>query len=369
VSGAVILASSDVGPLPEWLDQHTDVLLVPTAANGLPDRHAMVEPIRQVLDHSGARWYELDLADSSPEVVANAVGRADVTLVGGGNPYLLLDEARRTGFDTALHELAARGGTYCGISAGAMLVAPSLEPLRQFAPFPAPPGGADLTGVGLFDLLVLPHTDRDGRRAKHEATLALYGRSHRLVALNDGECVIVDDRGWRIQTRSGLVVRPAVPSDAEVIVALFVASGRTGWAAFLAPEQIDQITLEPTTWADRIEAGEPENLVVASDDDGLAGFMWVRPAEDGDLTDPTGEVATFYTHPRVWGTGVGRRLMAYGLDRLRSMGYHEAVLWSEQRNERPLRIYAEGGWVLDGTSRVRDFHGFPITELRHRYAL
>ena len=71
----------------------------------------------------------------------------------------------------------------------------------------------------------------------------------------------------------------------------------------------------------------------------------------------------------MWRTGVGRLLMDCGLDRLRSLGYTECVLWTEERNERPLRIYRQMGWTLDGTTRVRDYQGLPITEVRHRYPL
>lgn len=61
--------------------------------------------------------------------------------------------------------------------------------------------------------------------------------------------------------------------------------------------------------------------------------------------------------------------MTIGLDLLRDMGYHECVLWTEERNERPRRIYAQMGWTLDGGIRSRDFHGIDITETRHRIAL
>jgi peptidase E/GNAT superfamily N-acetyltransferase len=369
VTGQVILASSDPRPFDDRVRGGAAVVFVPTAANHLPDRGAIVEPVRRMLDRCGARWNELDLADAAPEAVTASVAAADAVLVGGGDPYRLLQAARRASFGAATHELVRRGGLYCGISAGAMLAAPSLEPLRHFSPFTPPADLADLGGLNLADLLVLPHTDREGRRAEHEATLVACGRSHHLVPLNDGEAVIVEAGRWFLDVRPGLVLRAATPTDAPAIAELFVEAGRVGWAGFLTPGQLDQIVPEPAKWADRIDDAADVDVTVAVDDDGIAGFIWVRPAEDDDLTEPLGEVATFYTHPRVWGTGVGRRVMAHGLDRLRAMGYHECVLWTEERNERPRRIYAESGWILDGTTRTRDFHGFPITELRHRYRL
>jgi hypothetical protein len=61
--------------------------------------------------------------------------------------------------------------------------------------------------------------------------------------------------------------------------------------------------------------------------------------------------------------------MQLGLDELRTRGFAQAVLWTEERNERPRRVYARGGWKLDGTTRERDHLGVTIRELRHRHTL
>jgi GNAT superfamily N-acetyltransferase len=164
--------------------------------------------------------------------------------------------------------------------------------------------------------------------------------------------------------------RPAAPADAHAIADLFVAAGRTGWAGFLTPDQLAQIEGQPHKWLERIGGHQANpDLILATDGDGLAGFIWVHESGDLDLTEPTGEVGTFYTHPRVWGAGIGRLLMERGLDRLATVGYTECVLWTEARNERPRRIYQQMGWTLDGVTRTRDYQGVPITEVRHRYHL
>jgi peptidase E/GNAT superfamily N-acetyltransferase len=385
VHGRVILASSDADVFFEQVGVGQRVALVPTAANGLADRDAIVEPLRRRLHERGASVVELDLGgESTPRQVKRATADVDAVLVAGGNPFALCAMASVSRWAKPVTTLLERGGTYCGISAGAMLAAPDLSPLTEFSPFRhdvtrSPQlqrhqdEGRDvlprMSGLGIVDLLVMPHDDRPGRRTLHEQTLRRYGRSHRLVALHDGECVAIDADGWQLLVRPGLHLRPARAADAGAIAALFVEAGRVGWAAFLSPEQIASIVPDVPTWIDRIETAGPDDVTVAVDHQGVAGFIWVRQAIDLDLAEPTGEVATFYTHPRVWGSGVGRRLMALGLDRLRAMGYTESVLWTEERNERPRRIYASNGWVLDGAARTRDFHGFPINELRHRFAL
>lgn len=370
MTGSVYLGSSSFTAVLDTLGPGHTVVVVPTAANDLPDRRAIVEPVERAVDRTGATRVELDLAAADPTEVAATLAVADAVLVGGGNPFLLLDAVIRSGFADAVHDLLARGATYAGQSAGAMVAGPTLEPLRMVAPFPEPPASADLTGLRLTDVLVLAHTDRDGRRTRHEAAISTHGRAVRMVALADGETLVVGpDRRWRIEIAGGRHLRPARDTDAAEIAQVFVDAGREGWKEFLSPDQLAKVRPEVGTWTQRIHASHDDDITVAVDERGVAGFIWVRQAVDLDLTEPLGEVATFYTHPRVWGNGIGQRLMLRGLDRLRAMGYTECVLWTEERNERPRRIYASSGWVLDGARRTRDFHGFPINELRHRLAL
>src|SRR5688572_7696147 len=50
-------------------------------------------------------------------------------------------------------------------------------------------------------------------------------------------------------------------------------------------------------------------------------------------------------------------------------GFTDVTLWTEHRNERPLRFYRAAGWRLDGTDRWRIFRGTELLELRHRLTL
>jgi GNAT superfamily N-acetyltransferase len=76
-----------------------------------------------------------------------------------------------------------------------------------------------------------------------------------------------------------------------------------------------------------------------------------------------------YTHPRTWGKGLGRELLAAGEAQLRESGCSEAKLWTEERNERPRRFYEAAGWRTDGGARERVWNGAPLRELRYRKAL
>ena len=142
-------------------------------------------------------------------------------------------------------------------------------------------------------------------------------------------------------------LRPATPDDLPAIGAVQLASAREAFAHIGPVSQ-----LEPRDWAPWLERAE--TALVAEVDEGIVGFVFVGGCE----------VQLFYTHPRVWGLGIGRDLLTAAEEALCAAGCDEAFLFTEERNERPLRIYAAAGWLPDGTFRERDWLGVPIRELR-----
>src|SRR5687768_7843907 len=58
----------------------------------------------------------------------------------------------------------------------------------------------------------------------------------------------------------------------------------------------------------------------------VAGFVCVRASTDADGEPTGGEVDAFYVRPALWGSGVGRALLAAGVERLLALGFEEATL-------------------------------------------
>jgi GNAT superfamily N-acetyltransferase len=192
----------------------------------------------------------------------------------------------------------------------------------------------------------------------------------RLVALRDDE-LLVSGHPWRVVNVSeGVTFRPADVSDAAAIAGSYAESAKAAWHHMFTDAQLAELNPPVEAWGKRLATlDDADDLVVVDDTSGVAGFVWCRPAEDLDLDTGHGEIAAFYTRPRLWGRGTGLRLATYALDRLRAAGHHTAVLWTEERNERPLRIYHEMGWRPDGAVREREYLGSKIRELRHRLTL
>ena len=187
----LLLASRGIPDLAALLESRgRRAILIPDAADPLDDP-GIPDEVEHELSRAALIVARLSLAVSTRARTRDAVLAADVIAVSGGDPFHLLAIARHAGFGDAVRPALQAGAVYVGYSAGAMLAGPTLEPLSLTSPF-TPPPALELTGLGLVDVLVLPHDDHPGRHDRHRAARAAYGDRVRLVALRDGDVLLHD---------------------------------------------------------------------------------------------------------------------------------------------------------------------------------
>jgi peptidase E len=157
--------------------------VLPTAAEPLSDRDAIVRDLLADVRATGCR----------PRLVApeapDAFDDAEVIVVGGGDPWHLLDRLRATGCDVRIRRAVDAGRLYVGISAGAIVAGPSLLPQTVVSPFPPPPG-RDLRGLGLVPVVVFPHRERPGRAERIAEAEARFGAAFELRPLGDRDVLL-----------------------------------------------------------------------------------------------------------------------------------------------------------------------------------
>lgn len=84
---------------------------------------------------------------------------------------------------------------------------------------------------------------------------------------------------------------------------------------------------------------DPDGLLLAWDDEGLAGFHWTKVHGGG-----RGEVYVIGVHPRMTGRRLGPALLQAGLDRLADRGCDEVILYVDGGNTRARELYARSGF-------------------------
>ena len=130
-------------------------LFITTAGNPYTDIHWINED-RENLTKAGFALTDYDLVDKTEDEVKKAVDDNDVIFVEGGNTFYLLKYARESGFDKVMREQKASDKIYIGVSAGAYIATPTVEPTtwkRKKETY----GITDLTGLGLVPFAIFPH--------------------------------------------------------------------------------------------------------------------------------------------------------------------------------------------------------------------
>ncbi len=135
----------------------TKVGLIPTAENVEQGSKDFLLSQYDSLRSHGYNW--IDIIDPSAEGT-NWKGRleaVDTIFVSGGNTFHLLNEVRRTGFGEWL-KCNIQYKVYVGVSAGSIIVTPSIAVASIDDGDENTVGLTDLTGLGLVDFEVSPHS-------------------------------------------------------------------------------------------------------------------------------------------------------------------------------------------------------------------
>lgn len=164
---------------------------IPTAADPEEDKW-FVEAGRQELQDLGMNLIEVDLKDPDKISIKKKLESSDVIYVNGGNTFYLLDWARKSGFSSHLKELLDQGKVYIGVSAGSLLVGPTIESAgwegldvidKNIV------GLQDLSGLNIVPFVVSPHfveTDRSTLENKMKKV------NYPVVAITDEQAVLID---------------------------------------------------------------------------------------------------------------------------------------------------------------------------------
>jgi dipeptidase E len=191
------------------------ILYIPTAAFGEgwePVPETDVVPFEQ----AGFVVEMFDLADKTKVETAEALDRADVVFVGGGNTFHLLHHMKKSGFFEEIGQRVEKGMVYVGSSAGSVA---ATNDIAYAAAVDDPLKGGDLgtTGLCFIDRPVLPHMDHPAFSQYVQAIangfdadgVAFYG-------LNDDEAILLDGTNLMIAraadfARAATVVRGTLP--------------------------------------------------------------------------------------------------------------------------------------------------------------
>lgn len=149
-----------------------------------------------------------------------------------------------------------------------------------------------------------------------------------------------------------MIHRLATVDDAEAIAALHLASWRSAYSDFVAPEVL--AALEPNAhaveWRRRVTLPDVR-IDLEEGPEGLLAFCAHGPSGDPDAAaapKATWEIKNLHVRPDLRRTGSGGRLFDLTLQHVRSIGTRVVTLWVVEGNHSARRFYEKKGMVPDG---------------------
>jgi ribosomal protein S18 acetylase RimI-like enzyme len=140
----------------------------------------------------------------------------------------------------------------------------------------------------------------------------------------------------------------AVLEDTPAVARVHVDTWKAAYAGMVPDEVLSALSTGPreAMWRESITRGFPD-LVVAKENDQVAGFISFGACRDENVPGQVGEIYALYVLSAQWSQGVGRGLWLYARDRLMELGYQSVSLWVFAENARAIKFYLAAGFVLD----------------------
>ena len=165
-------------------------------------------------------------------------------------------------------------------------------------------------------------------------------------------------------------IRLATVGDALALAEIGARAWRAAYRGLIPDAFLAALDVEKTAqaWRDTIPDGESD-VLVAEHRGAVAGFCWCCRSRDADADAMTGEIVAIYVDPDNWRAGLGAALMHGAHETARRRGFTTLTLWSLEGNQRARRFYESRKFQRDGSERMTDRWGAPVTEIRYRAAI
>jgi dipeptidase E len=193
----LLLLSSQLGAVREFLPTPTQIGFIPTAAS-LDPNPWYVDQNRQQLTSLGHQLIYLDLDHLSTVEINARLDAVDALFVTGGNAFYLMQQLRRKNLAATLADRIRHGLPYLGVSAGAAILGPTLAPLATLDDPAAAPHLQGQAGLGFVPFVPLPHYGAPKYADRYERILADLSAKYRLVTFRDDQAIRVTGAKHRI---------------------------------------------------------------------------------------------------------------------------------------------------------------------------
>lgn len=176
--------------------QDVKVISITTAAFGEAKDPWWLKKDLELLHDCGIKNIEeYDLKDKTEKDVQKAFEGKDIVLVNGGNTFYMLYHVRKSGFGTVVKKFLKQGGLYVGISAGTILVNPTIEVAGWKNIDKNKIGLRDITALNFEPFLTFVHFTEEYRKLVDEESKKT---KYSIVALTDTQAILAKGNKFNV---------------------------------------------------------------------------------------------------------------------------------------------------------------------------
>ncbi|MBD0384882.1 Type 1 glutamine amidotransferase-like domain-containing protein [Paenibacillus sedimenti] len=163
------------------------IITITTAQMDLSARQAYEVSTRDIFLRAG--FIEVDFLDVQSEEPTR-LRDFPIICIGGGNPFHLLNQIKKSKTDQILLDLRNKGHLIIGHSSGAAVLGETIQHANLLHPKWNTIHLTDFTAIGMIREVILPHSNR---YSVQEDTLKEYERSEhkKLLKIEDGDYILV----------------------------------------------------------------------------------------------------------------------------------------------------------------------------------
>lgn len=177
------------------------VTFIPTAAEVEKGDLQWLKDDRQALVDAGFQVTDFTLTGKNSVQVREMLSNTDFVFVSGGNTFYLLQEMRKSGFDTEVRSFLENGGIYGGSSAGSVVAGPYIRLIEALDDPSDAPDLKDYKGLGLVDVMLFVHWGSEHFRERYEKmTKSAYKTGLKIILLTDDQYLFYDDGKYTVES-------------------------------------------------------------------------------------------------------------------------------------------------------------------------
>ena len=165
---------------------------IPTAGDTYKNPYFVEESRKRLKLHS-ITLIELDVVNESQEGLHSKLNSVDGIYVAGGNSFYLLYQLIQKDLYKQIIEKVKQGFPYFGESAGAVLLARTIEPAKSIDNPEDAPLLDSYDGLNLVDFFPLPHVGKEKYKSLFDKLIEDYKEKIKIVQYTDEQAILTKD--------------------------------------------------------------------------------------------------------------------------------------------------------------------------------